>query len=144
MKELKNLYDVVIDEILNDKSASKNNKLFPIIQSKELLDIKFKIDEYDDYNKNIVISDDIKNGLVRIDGDLINILIGDSEKALNDKGLLYSTKKVSGFKERAAFFRKYEWVRGGKIPDGIKPYVYEHRNYMIFQTFIAKYAQSLE
>merc|ERR1712048_1239486 len=51
---------------------------------------------------------------------------------------------ISGLRKTKAWFRKYDSVRGGTIPDGIKPWVYNHRNHMVFQTFIAKYAQSLE
>ena len=70
--------------------------------------------------------------------------MNDLEQELDSRGLLYSTKKISGRQVRKEFFKKYEWIRGGKINDGIKAYKYEHRNYMIFQTFIQKYAQSLE
>eukprot|EP01084_Bolivina_argentea_P279988 478736_1 len=139
LRELLELYNIIKSEI-----GCENQNLYPIIQSKYLLNISFKKDEFNDSNLSIFQSDPIRAGYVRIEGDIINILMGDLEREFSERGLLYATKRVSYYKQRKDFFRKYDWVSGGIIPDGIKPYVYEHRNYMIFQTFIQKYAQSLE
>ena len=68
--------------------------------------------------------------------------MGDLEKELDEKVITINQKDIRS-KGTRRFIQDYEWVQGGSVPDGIKPYTYEHRKYMIFQTFIAKYAQSL-
>ena len=103
MKELKTLFEIITDEIGADKPT-----LFPIIQSKEFGGIGFKKEQFDDYNQNIVVSDEINNGFVKIDGDIINILMGDLEKELDEKGLLYQTRNISGSKKTKAWFHKYD------------------------------------